>query len=495
MRIELPTRIRLQYTAIALGVLFAVQQFQHTGVTFSVLFVTFIFLGNVAFNIGGGFSRVTGAYVFLFAMLTCGIGVVLKAFVGEAADSNLLVPNLLMAAYAGSMFVLLCVVVLTAKFSGRSVGIATTDGVDRLDYTLAALGCLAVGLLLQALNVFGGFPRDILSVLNQLNQTLPLAIILGTIGAIRDSGGRRSINFVSGAAMAFVLFLGVTGFSKQAMLTPVGCYVLGVWYARFNLRLIHILSLVVVAVLSFTVVPLIGGGRNAVPEGGATYPARLAIAWNVLTHLSEAREAVKEDEEYLKDTSYNTPYYNTSQGFIERLTIVPVDDTFFNYSDKGNYIGLRPIREAYINLIPHFLYPDKPASINGNFYAHEIGGFLAPDDFSTGISFSPVAEAYNVGGWIGIFFLLPAVWTSLFLPLDYICGDTRRSPWGLLMILAFAHLAAESLLGGLIAVSFYGNLSLLIAIFFCTRVAPVIGVLFYGRSAVAAPSNLVPARR
>ncbi len=458
-----------------------VQQIQHTGLVFSLLFATFVFLGTLAFNVGGGFSRIEGAYVFFFTLLTCLFGVLLKAVLGEPADSNLQVPNLLMGAFTAGMFMLLWVVALSRKLAGRSLGLGNADGVDRLAYTQAGLGCLVVGIALQLLDVFGGFPRDILSILNQLNLMPPLAILLGTIGAVRDSHGRRSVNFVSGSAMAFVVVLGVTGFSKQAMLTPVVCYVLALWYARFNLRLVHLLSLGAVAVISLTIVPLIAGAREQLPPEGANYSVRAGIAWDTLTHLAQARERQNEDAEFIKETSFNAPYYSTDLGFLQRFTIIPVDDLFFAYSAKGNFIGLRPIREAYINLIPHILYPNKPASINGNFYAHEIGGFLAPDDFSTGISFSPVSEAYHSEGWLGIFLLMPAIWLILFVTMDVICGDVRRSPWGLVVILVFAHAAGESLLGGLIGFTYFGGISLMLAIFFCNRVAPVIGALFSGR--------------
>jgi len=166
---------------------------------------------------------------------------------------------------------------------------------------------------------------------------------------------------------------------------------------------------------------------------------------------------------------------------MERLSIIGPDDAFFNYTAKGNYIGYTPILEDFENFVPHFILPNKPAPINGNYYAHLIGGFLPPDDFTTGISFSPAAEAYQIDGWVGICLLLPAVWLLLLSITDYICGDLREYPWGLLMVVVFAHAAAESMVGSLIYLTFYGNVALILAIFFSTRVAPVVGVLFYGK--------------
>jgi hypothetical protein len=468
-------------TLVFCSILFCVQQVEHTGVAFSLLFFGFIIIANFAFNIGGGFTRASGAYVFLFALLTCGLGVLWKAILGEPADSNLLVPQLDMACYTASMFMLLLVMIMNKRLVGTAPGVAPGE----IDYTLSALGCLVLGVTQSILNSRGaGGPGSLLSIVNQLSQFFPLAIILGTIGAIKDSGGKTSVNFISGLAMIMVFIGSMLAFTKQGMLTPMACWLVGASFLHFRLRLVHYIVIGAFAVFAFTVVPLIGEGRVFVPEG-AGYGVRAAIVEHILTNLREAKEQEVETNANVVAAQGKSGYYNSPQGFMERLSILSVDDAFFNYTNKGNYIGYSPVIADYENFIPHFLLPDKPVPVGGNFYAHEIGGFLAEGDESTGISFSPIAEAFHVDGWIGIFILLPAIWLSLFVSVDYICGDLRRSPWGLLVVVIFAHAAAESLLGSLIWISGYGNLGLIFAIVFCTHFAPVVGSLFYGGNRMA----------
>lgn len=486
MRIQFPTRISTGKTLIFACALFCVQLLEHTSLTFSLLFFAFLMLGNFAFNAAGGFSRVSGAYVFLFTVLTAGLGVTWKAVLGEPADSNLLVPELDMAVYAASNFALLVVILINRRLTGRLQGLAPGD----IDYTLAALGCLVLGFVQSFLNNIGlGGPGTILSIANQLSQFFPLAIILGTIGAIRDSGGRRSINFVSLLAIVLVMVGSMLAFTKQGMFEPLACWVMAAAFTRFKLRPLHMVVLAIIAVISYVVFPLISEGRTRVsPNAGGG--ERAAVVYDILTHLGKAREAEAETNANVVAFEGKSGYYNTPQGLIERLSILSTDDAFFNYTDKGNYIGYRPIIEDYENFIPHILLPDKPVPIGGNYYAHRIGGFLAADDDSTGVSFSPMAEAFHVGGWFAIFFLMPTIWLSLFVSLDSICGDLRRSPWGLLMVVYLAHAAAESLLGGLIWMSVYGNLGLLLAILFCTHFAPVVGALFYGGNRNTLPGVL-----
>jgi hypothetical protein len=490
VRIQFPTRIPLTKTLIFAVALFCVQQMEHTSLNFSLLFFAFVVLGNFAFNAAGGFSRASGAYVFLYAMLMAVVGVVWKAVLGEPADSNLKVPVLLMALYAASMGMLLLVMLVNHRLTAHLRSFASQMGMGELNYTLAALGCFVGSVTLLFLDItFGAPPGSVLSLLNQVNQLMPVALILGTIGAMRSSGGRRSVDIISGAAILVTFLTGVVSFSKTAMLTPLACWLVAACYTRFQLRRIHFLVLGAFAVFSFTVLPLISAGRNDVPPEGADYAQRAQIVLNILSNLKAAREQEQTAETLSVENSSLSNYYDTPQGFLQRLTIIPADDAFLNYTAQGNNIGYLPIVLDFENFIPHFILPDKPATIGGNYYAHLIGGFLAPDDFTTGISFSPVSEAYQIDGWRGVCLLLPAVWLLLFFITDYICGDLRESPWGLLVVVIFAHAAAESMVGGLIYMAGFGSISLMVAIVFSTRVAPIIGALFYGREVVVSLSQ------
>jgi hypothetical protein len=487
MRVELPVRIPIEKTLIFSTLLLAVQLLEHTNLVFALLFFVFIVVANIAFNIAGGFSRASGAYVFLFALLTCGIGVTWKAVLGEPADSHLLVPTLDMECYAASMVMLLLVVLANKLITGKAKGIAP----HQVDYTLAAVGCLVVGLLLTVLTVLGlAGPGSLLGVVNQLNQFLPLAIILGTIGAIKDSGGRRSVNAVSCVAITLVGLGGTLAFSKTGMYQPMAAWLVGAAFTRLRLRLVHFIVLPAFAVFAFAVAPTLAGGRIMVSEN-AGYTERIGIVYYLLTHLGEAKLRQMESISAAVENRGHVGYYDNPQGLIDRLTILSADDSFFNYTNRGNYVGYRVVAENYENFVPHFLAPNKPVPIGGNYYAHEIGGYLADDDDSTGISFSPVAETFHVDGWTSLLLVLPAVWLSLFVGADFLCGDLRRVPWGLPLVVIFEHAAAESGLGALIWLTGFGLLGILMAIVFCTNFAPVLGALLYGtrRSVRQGPSG------
>jgi hypothetical protein len=480
MRLQLPNRIPLGRGMMCIGVLFAVQQVERTDFVFSLLFGVFLTLSLLAFNLAGGFERVVGAYVFFFSTLTCGMGVVWKACLGQPAGSNLSSPNADMGLFTLSMALLLAVVYLLRHLDVRPYALAYDVGSTEVDYTLAGLGSIIVGVAIS----FGGAvlpagPGSLLGVLTQLNVFLPLGIILSTIGVMRDSRGTRAIGFVNGLGMSIFFLQGTLAYAKQGMLTPVACWAITAAYMRFKLRAVHIVCLGAFTVFAFTVVPTWATGRDDQPENGQTFTQSVLLAVYEAEHYQDLRDRL--DYVHEKDREAGVSgYYGDPQGLMDRLTILPPDDSLVTYTLKGHLYGYSPVWIDIENWFPHFLFPDKPGTVNGNTYAHEVGG-LAADDFTTGISYSPSAEAFHLGGWTGALLLLPTVWLAYFLVTDWVCGDLRRVPWPLLPMVALTHSAAESLLSGLIYQIAYGNLAILLAILFTTRVAPILGALFYGK--------------
>src|ERR1700722_1743786 len=106
MRVGFPDRIPLGKTIACAGGLAVIQLFQHTSPGFVLLFFGFVVVSVLAFNYAGGFSRPSGVYIFWFALLAVIFGVVMKAVLREAADSNLRAPQLTMTVYICSMLMM-----------------------------------------------------------------------------------------------------------------------------------------------------------------------------------------------------------------------------------------------------------------------------------------------------------------------------------------------------------------------------------------------------
>jgi hypothetical protein len=459
---------------------FCLQQYQHTALAFSMLYYAFLIVTVLAFNFAEGFTRLTGAYIFWYSTLIVIVGVTWKAVIGEPADSNLYTPTLDMSLYTGSMVMLLLVALLNKKMDFRSLGIGGGLSGTKLNYTAAGLGCILVGAgITFADTIFGQAPGGIISALIQVNVFPQLGLILATIGAIQDSGGRRSLNFINGIAIGYFTFGGLVAFSKQASLTPMVCWLLGAFYSRLKLRFVHIVAIVLMVVLSFGFISPLSASRD-LAEGLDT-DGRIELIGYFITHWDKFQEHVK-DHEAMESENGVAGYYNKSQGsLIERLSMIPPDDSLFAYTAKGHYEGIAPVVDYFSNLAPHFISPNKHISYSGNYYAHEVGLGLSADDYSTGISFSPVGEAYHCEGWGGILWLLPLIWMILFTTVDFIVGDMTKYPWGLMVVVWFAHAAPETLLGGMIYFIGLGNFGMFLAIIVVTRIAPIVGTLFTGK--------------
>ena len=489
MHLAFPQRIPFAKTVACAAALAAVQLLQHTSAAFAVLFFSFVVLSVVTFNYAGGFSRPSGAFVFFFSVLAVIFGVVMKAVLNEPANSNLRAPTVTMAAYNGTMIAMLLAVAVSRKLTSSAPGIPSIVGANRVNLRHASLGCVIVGLVIQVISLtLSGGSGTVISAINQVNFFMPLGIILGTVETIRSTGGKRSINLLIFLAILYSTLTGVLAFSKQGMFTGFAAWFLAACFMRLRIRLVHGIVLVGFAVLSQLVLAPLSVGRI---YEAATIKERIQVVELLLSDISEVRREA--DEEAVTAGSYSGfgTYYNHPEGLIDRLSMIVEDDLLIDFTEHGHVLGYGSLKSAFQNWIPHFLLPHKDveaATGGGNFYFREMG-LLPSEDNVTGISISATSEAFHFGGWQGIFLAITLIMTMMFVVTDWLMGDMSRHPWGILIVLLFAHIAPEDGLLGPIYMTVTGNIALIIVIVFCTYVIPILGSAF-SRNRTAAPENL-----
>jgi hypothetical protein len=489
VRIPFPERVPLDRVAIFAAVLFAVQRFEGTTLYFSAGCVVFILIAALAFNIGGGLTRTPGAYVFFYSLLVVIIGLCYKAYLGEPADSNLLDPRTDIKVYVGGITTMLAAVIVSRRFARRT-GLLQNILTESRMYR-ASVGCMVFG-------VAGGFiialmgeaGTRLISAFIQLNQLIPLGIIIGVIYEIRSSRGTRSINLPLVLAIAYVFsFYGLLGFSKQGMLLPLVCWALPVCAMQYRLSRVQVLGCLLGVVLIFRyLVPYSQYGRNFLDED-MTFDQQIAISVRLLKHPDDTRK------KYLEATEGGPGgYYNKPQGFWDRLNFVSVDDSLVNITDQGKVFGLWPVKACLLNMVPHVFWPNKPDLKFGNTYAHEMG-HLSEEDTTTGISFSATAEAYHWARWFGVLFVAPLIWLLVFLVYDFFFGDLRATPWGLLVLAVLSHTASEGMLSGLFYFISYALEALIFCAVFATYIAPLFAIAVLGpdRRLAARPTTFDPA--
>jgi hypothetical protein len=487
VRIPFPERFPIDRVAVFAILLFVIQQLEGTAVYFSAGCAAFILIAALAFNEAGGLTRASGAYVFFYSLLDVIVGLCYKAFLGEPADSNLRDPHGTIVVYVGGISVMLAAVIVSRRLS-RKTGLLQNVLKESQMYR-SSVGCIVFSLAAPfMIGLLGNAGAKLNSAFTQLNDLLPLGILIGIMYEIRRSGGRRSINLPVAFGMIYLFsFFGIIGFSKQGMLTPLVCWILPICVMRFRLTRLQVAGCLLWVFLIFQYfVPYSQYGRRFIVDG-QTFTQRLGISYDLLKHPEETRQHYLDTQ---KEGALGNHYFNTAQGFWDRLNFIAVDDALIDITNQGRVFGYSPIVYSIINTAPHFILPDKPVVNFGNVYAHELGG-LSEDDTTTGISFSPTAEGYHMGKWVGLLVVAPLIWFVIFVSFDSVFGDLRATPWGLLVLAGLSHTAPEAALYGAIYFLTYGMAAFTLCAFFATWVAPTFATAVLGPDRRIRPAQSV----
>jgi hypothetical protein len=477
VRLPFPERISLPVAFYCGLLLSVIQVYQGTDPVFALSCFAFIVIAALAFNVAGGLSHTSGSYVFFFAVLVVLIGWFWKAVLGEPADSNLTAPMVTAPAYLCAITGMLGATIISKKLTTKRPLLAKLDTDNSMQS--ATVGCMITGLLIAFISaVVEQGSGSVLSAIGQLNHFLPLAIILGVIHTIRRSGGTRSINLPVVVSGSVTFAVGVLAFSKEGMFTPFLCWFLAAASQRYKVSRVQIVGGIFLVFLMFRyLVPYAQYGRTYRTD---TFFGNVQVAIGFFSDIEQVRTQYAEIQSDLDENDQLLRgYFTTHQGFFDRLQMIGPDDAVFGYTERNGPIGLYPIVMFFENLVPHVIWPDKPTWGGGNLYAREIG-ILPPEDTTTGISFSPAGEAFRLGGWTGVIIVAPLFWIAIFTLFDSLCGDVRRSPWGLIVVLVYAHSAPETGLGGIVYAMGFVAVAVLFSAFMGTYLMPIIGEFIIG---------------
>ena len=467
------------YVGTFAAALVILQQINGTTFFFSICSFGFIILAGLTFNLAGGFTTASGGYVFFYSMLGVIVGLTWKALLGEPGQSNLFEPRLTIEVFLGGMFAMLLAVLLSKRLTRKRALLGDISTLTNLQS--ASTGCLIFSVFIYVIGFYVGRSNGgLYSALVQINRFSELAIILGVTYQIRKSGGRSSINFPAAAATGLIwLEGGLLSYSKQAMFTPIICWTLAAAAQGYRITKAQLFGgILVVAFMIRFMVPYAQYGRSV---GATTFSGNVSVAITLLSDLGTVRDRYYSNER-ASQAAEHTGYFNSPQGLFDRLQMIYPDSTIIESTERLGPYGLYPILADFENLVPHLFWANKPAIKWGNVFAHQTLTPLEEEDETTGISYTPTGEAYRLAQWPGVFFLAPVIWTITFVWLDSLCGDVRKSPWGLLALTLFAHIAPEGMLDGCIYMMGYGAFAIIVAAVSSAKVMPHIGTLFSGPS-------------
>ena len=467
MQTSLIDRIPLKYVLTFSILVFAAQQLEKTELTFSLLFFAFINISALAYNAARGLVFPSGAYILFNALLTAIFGLTYKIFLNEPGESNLLAPTKTMLAYCVFMAVTGFCAALSHRLRPKRVLLPL---IDYPTMRYAAIGSFLVGAIVQVVSMSrlsqeGSFA----TAFHQLNYLPTMAIVFATIYEMHISGGKRSTNWIVWVSGAVIFAYGILSFSKEGLFAPFVTWFLTTFLFGYKIRWKQIAVLIIFGFIAqYIFVPFSQYGRRSRATEANQELNTLQLAVGYLTHPLETRQLYL-DELKDADPSEGPHLYNGLEGFADRLNMISFDDALVAYTDRGNVFGIIPTYDSYLNAIPHFIWKDKPIVAFGNVYAHEIG-VLGDEDTATGVSFSPVGDAYHEATWFGILFVWPIVIFLYFFITDSLTGSLRQSPYAMLPVTAAAHFAPEGLMSSPIYMQTTGAALLIIIAFLCRNV-------------------------
>lgn len=490
MRIALPIRFNWNYVVIYVAAVFVGQLLESTNFIFAVLCAVYVLLWALAYNLSGGIEYPSGAFILSNGLFSVVIGFGAKVLLFEPGNRNLHVPIKTVLVYTVGMLMTVVIVFITRSLRPKRGLIGSFDSLQQL--RRAAIVCLCLGIvlsfLLSSTRAEGG---SLLSALAQLNSFTMTAILFGTAYEIRHSEGKRSVNWVVTAGITAVFGRGIISFSKEGMLAGFVAWGLAASILGYSFTRKQVIGLTLgLAFMTFYLVPYSQYVRNFGANTGSTLD-NIPIALHYLGNLGETRRLYNDA---ISEISINEELhlFDQREGFLDRLIQVPADDALIENTDKGNIFGLAPTYAAFANIIPRFLWHNKPSINTGNMYGHELG-ILNEDDVTTGISFSAAADAYHQLAWLGILLLLPLSLLILFLVMDSLVGSSKYSPFALFPIIKLFQDGAAGGLDICVYYATFGVAGILLVAFISKVVTPfVMKILQKGASGPLSISAAAP---
>lgn len=470
--LTLPSRIRWPYAIAFAGVLCLMLMLIGSDPVVVCYTFAYILVAVAAFNVCGGFTYPSGAWIFFNAFLTLILGLCLKVYLWEKAEGNLLTPRKSFLVYLLGMIGMWGAALVNRKVRAKRPLVQGLMKPEKINQ--AVLGTFACGSIVDLIVFFpGAYSQGSLgSALMQMNVFLALSIMLAVFYNVKFSGGRKSMSIPAMAAMSFMFVRAVGGFTKQGMFMPVACWMLSAVAAGYYASKKQILlTCAVLIVMVEVLVPYSQYGRNHREEYGSSFNTIVMLISHPTEIIEKGKVIQKEPPKY--------HFFNEPQGIFDRLNMISMDDGLIYVTDENHQHGFQVIVNLFINIIPHFILPDKPPVNLGNIFAHEIG-LLDPMDTTTGVSFSPTGEAYHSTGISGVLLTMPLITLLLFWTADSLVGDVRVSPWGLSYLVGFSHMAPEGGLTTPVYMATYGVLQLLLGVIVAMYIAPLVGTLLLG---------------
>jgi hypothetical protein len=439
MRLPFPTSIPMMQALLFLGALLAVQLLEGTDPPFALLMLVAQVFAIMAFNALGGMSHVAGSFCLFSLLPNVTVPEMAHAIVLQPGDYHLLVPlqtAAVCAIFYASLYAVARFVIMLPH---------PPPLLDRVKFSLAELRAVSVlssilSLAIMTAALAAGEVRDgtPLAAIQHFYPLLnPLSVITATYVRLKSTQGRSAMGWYVAVILAAAIIPGVLGASKEGMLTPLLCWLLVCAAARYRFSRPQVAILAGCLVVAWVFVYPYSQNARDVVRSARSFPERIAVIVAYFRNPS----TVEDTASNIDPDSSEFGESSTKLSIVQRFSLLNSAGMLVNADSIEGFTDIERYFPAFVAIVPHFVWPDRPVAIHSNELGHKAGFKMGPNDTTTGIAISSPALFYDAGGWLGLPVYTMLDFLLYFYVLRSIVGTATQSIWGLMLIGATAYVS------------------------------------------------------
>lgn len=442
MRIPFPKHIPFGPLLLVLTLVLCIQLIQGTDPAFAVLMLLAQVCSVAAFNFMGGMTHMAGAFC-LFAILPCvTVPELAHLFVGQPGDFNLVHP----LTTAGVCLVFFgCIMVAAWTVSSMSHPVPLLDHV-RFSIvelrTVSVFACIAASTIVFGLLTLNG-PLQNGSLLAALNHFSPfliaVSVMIATYVRITTTRGASVMNGFVAFLLILAIVPGVLSASKEGMLTPLLCWFVVVAASNYRFSWPGILGIVAVLFVAWTFVYPFSQNARFPVRSAATLSEKVDLIADFVRHPSDFPDIITNSA-----ASSEFGSVTSRVSIVARYSVLPSIDMLIDADEKLGYTSIDRYTPVLLSIVPHAVWPNRPAPITSNELGHKAGFAMDVGDTSTGIAIGSPALFFDLGGWLALIVYTLLCFVFFFFVTVRVVGSSQSAIWGLVVIGTEANIAGNA---------------------------------------------------
>jgi hypothetical protein len=147
--------------------------------------------------------------------------------------------------------------------------------------------------------------------------------------------------------------------------------------------------------------------------------------------------------------NYRFLYYGRPTGYLDRVSLIEEVDELVNVTLQEGTLGWETITRGFEMVLPRFIYPQKPIYNTANILGRRAG-YLAPEDYTTQVSFGFIAESFAAFSWIGVILIPFVLMMGFFVVYKGMVGSIEENIWAIALFGILQHSFVEATIASMI---------------------------------------------